>query len=420
MKSLKFFIPLILFFLPLLLIILMFGAGEADFSSKVFASEGQAYEYQYVSQELGVPWDIVMLADAVNAWWNDENDIEELNPILTALEFCILQEDIYEAVPIYEDILVDEYFDDELDEMVYVYETVQVGIEWVLRETRLHKGTDKILSYINRSRDSINTRDATNIVVAIMDIAEKKSCDEWKYDTTLFTNLNYKYVLGELLDISDDDIEFIIEMHNAQYLAELYGYEHSWDMISDINVPVITGNATRADLARTAVSLINWPYQLGGKSPRVGAPAGPLDCSGYVDWVYIQCFGVGVSAGGRVPAGIAVSGTAIQFYASEMIEEGAAGLRVGDLGFTKHPRNVKAGEYNHVGIYLGKIGGQQAWIHCAGRAFGFEERPSGRVGISLPSGSNNYDHISGIFYEPPMGSITFNYFRRPRFIFAGD
>lgn len=420
MKKLIFALPLIFFLFPFLLLGAMLGGGQASYDSKVVASQEQAYDYQYISSELGVPWDIVMLTDAISAWWGGEDSIEHYNPIVTALEFAILQEDIYWAEPVYEEILIDSFpHPDGSGTIVFIWDEVQVGIRWVLAETVLYTGCDEILAYINRSRDYINTKDATDIVVEIMLVAENKSCDEWKYDNTLVGNLDYDYVLGTLLGLAKEDIEGVIELYHAQYMSELYGYIQPQDELDEIELPdLIPGNGiTRMDLARVAVSLINWPYQLGSKSPYKGIPIVPLDCSGYIDWVYIQCFGIGVSAGGRVPAGVAISGTAIQFYASDAID---GELKIGDLGFTKHPKDVKPGEFNHVGIYLGTIGGQQAWIHCAGKTYGYDERPSGRVGISLPSGTNNYNHINGTTYEPAMKSITFNYFRRPRYTFADD
>lgn len=390
-------------FLFLILLLLFPGsAGAGDYDSKVVATEDQAYNYQYIASELGVPWDIVILCDAILAKQDGLSGIEDINPLVTALEFCVLQEDIYTLQTVYDE------------------ESMANSFEWKLLETVLYTGCDEILAYIERTRDEIEVRDVTDIVVEINQTAVEKCTAESKYDVTLLSNLDYEYVIRELIGLMEGDIKGVLELYHAQYMAELYGYMPEKEDFASIHVPpMVPGTGiTRYDLAKVAVSLINWPYQLGSKSPYQGTPRVPLDCSGYVDWVYIQCFGIGVSAGGRIPAGVAVSGTAIQYYASDPVSK--SDLKIGDLGFLKDPRNVKYGEYNHVGIYIGNMNGKQVWVHCAGKSYGYAERPNGRVGISLSSGSNSYDPITGTSFEPAMKSINFQYFHRPRFEFADD
>lgn len=397
----------------------------SDWSSsqpiQLIATPDQAYEYQFLGSELGVPWDIVLLANAIHAKQEKLPDISSYNPIVTSLEFCILQEDYYELEPVpvednedeKEEDLPDEGTDEEEEE------EPEYIMEWVLKETFLYKGCDEILAYINLHRDSISFKDATSIVVAMNTKAEKKSNEKEKYEITLLANTDYNYVLHDLIGLDNEYVNGVLELYEAQYLAEIYGYMPLKEDFDEITVPSVPSNGiTRMDLAKTAVSLINWPYLLGGKSPYTGSPVSALDCSGYVDWVYIQCFHKGVSAGGRVPAGIAVSGTAIQYYASEPISESE--LKIGDLGFIQLPANVKAGGYNHVGIYLGELNGRHVWIHCGGKSYGYSEKPNGRVGISVTSGTNSYDPISGSFFSPEMKSCNFKYFRRPKFEFADD
>lgn len=403
MKKVLLFIalPFLFFMLPVLVIPLFFAdTGGTNVPLTVTATPDKASDYQYVGSEFGIPWDITMLVDAIREKSEGNDSIEDENPLITALEFCILQEDLYTLQPIY----------DAGDNVI--------GYDWQISETVLYTGCDEILAYIERSRDSLDYEDATDIVVAIHEESEWKCTDELICDVTLLTNLDYHYVLQDLIGLDEDTADGVIELYEGMYLPELYGYLPPQEEFDEITVPTITGDVTRMDLARVAVSLMGWEYLLGAKSPYIGTPVGPLDCSGYVDWVYIQCFGIGVSAGGRVPAGVAVSGTAIQYYASDPIS--GSELKIGDLGFLKEPRNVNPGEYNHVGIYIGEIGGKHAWIHCAGRSYGYAERPNGRVGISFNSGTNNYNPITGTTFSPEMKGCNFRYFRRPRFVFADD
>lgn len=398
----KALIPALIFvMLPILIIPLFFAdTGGTDVPLTVMATPDTAYNYQYVGSELGIPWDITMLCDAIREKAEGNDSIEEENPLITALEFCILQEDLYTLQDIYDE-----------DGNV-------IDSEWQLDETALYTGCDEILEYIERDRDTLEYTDATDIVIAINEAAKQKCSSEIKCDATLLANQDYLYVLQDFIGLDEPTAKGVIELYEGLYLPELYGYLPPKEEFEKITVPTITGDVTRADLARVAVSLMGWEYLLGAKSPYAGTPVGPLDCSGYIDWVYIQCFGVGVSAGGRVPSGIAVSGTAIQYYASEPIS--GSELKVGDLGFLKDPRSVKAGEYNHVGIYIGEINGKHAWIHCGGKSFGYAERPNGRVGISTSSGTNSYNPVTGTAFSPAMNSCSFKYFRRPRFTFADD
>ena len=204
-------------------------------------------------------------------------------------------------------------------------------------------------------------------------------------------------------------------MHNSQYLAQVYGYVYGFD---EIELPeLVVGDVTRQELTQVAASLLSHPYLMGGKSPSQGSPKGPLDCSGFVDWVYIQCFGTGVSGGG-VPDGVAMSGTALQWYATAPIS--MEDLQIGDLAFLQDPAKLGKGKINHVGIYIGEYNGAKYFIHCAGRAYGTEDLPNGRVGISRLRGSNDYNPVTGGHFSPAMKGCNFRYFRRPNFAFRED
>ena len=398
---------------PLLLLFLIVGtAGGGTMAEPVipFMTQEKAETYQYVGSELGIPWDITALVDAIRASEERQGNIEDENPLLTALEFCNLVELRYEWV------------EDEAEEGE---EETQPGGHWEYAGQETYTACDAILSYIGAGRDDFAYTEASALVTALQEQAEKKSDSTRKFEITLTANSDYTAVLRDYIGLKEGDIDDVLALYDAHYLAYVYGYITDEDagIIEDstVDVPYIDpeNGVTREELARVAASLMNWPYLLGGKSAAVGKPTGPLDCSGYVDWVYIQCFGAGISAGGgRIPGGVAVSGTAIQYYSCDAISESE--LKVGDLGFMKEPRDVQAGGYNHVGIYVGEIDGQHAWIHCGGSSFGYDDRPRGRVGISKSSGSNSKNNILGGTFSPPMKGCNFRYFRRPRFVFLDD
>lgn len=366
----------------------------------ILADEETAYGYQYAGSELGTPWDMAMISDAIRAEEAGEASIEEYNPIITSLEFCKIYEEKYRQES-------------------HEKEDGTVSTEWVLDRTTYYVAADKILSYIGESKESLTYRQASYIVSAVQTAAEEKGDENTKYEAMLMPCENsvyiYEAVLRDYIGLSEANIAAVIELYDVQYMDKLYNYEfvanENWELPD-----VVVGDVTRDELIRVAASLMNHPYQLGGKSPYPGEPVGALDCSGYVDWVYIQCFGRGVG-GGKIPAGVGVTGTAGQFYACKEIPEGA--LQPGDLGFLKDPKDVKTG-YNHVGIYVGKIGGKNAWIHCGGSSFGYTDRPKGRVGISVSSGTNNINNVTGGTFSPEMKACNFRYFRRPNFQFAGE
>lgn len=386
---------------PLLLILAMLiflAVGENSEPVPVPATEDKAYEYQLACSELGAPWDIVMLADVIRAYAAQEGDIEGYNPIITALEFCKLKEERYELV-------------------THTKDDGTTDTEWELKDVVYYEAADAILEYAGQKRETLTYRDAVGFLMELQETAKKKGDDETKYEVILAgcAEAEYPDVLEGYICLKEPDVRGVVDLYEARYLPQLYGYDAylpadpGWSGETGDLPEVVTGNVTREELLRVAASLMNWPYLLGGKSARPGMPSGPLDCSGYVDWVYVQCFGSAISGGG---------GTAAQFYATEPISGDE--LKPGDLGFMKHPKDVKPGAYNHVGIYIGKIGGQNAWIHCGGSSYGYEGRPKGRVGISVDSGSNNVNPILGGTFSPPMKGCRFRYYRRPRFTFSGE
>lgn len=436
-------------FFMLLFLFICTGGGDSGGSSVVmpFAEEDEAYAYQYIGSELGTPWDIVMLADGIHAYAAGESNLKNYNPMLTSLQFCILMEEEFEAVTFAEEETEESgdtneseeesgessesessasseetapeetTADSDDDENVDSAEGEEPApeITWVSKEIHYYTGLEEILAYLNMEKDAakLTYKDAAGIVTDLTQRAEDKNTEEVRYEVTLLTNTDYEAVLREFIGLSEQYIENVLDLYDSNYLVALYGYDFEF---SDIELPaIVQGNVTREDLARVAVSLINHPYLMGGKSTQVGPPTGPLDCSGFVDWVYMQCFGTAVGSG-QLPEGVAVSGTAIQWYACEAIS--ADELKVGDLGFVRDPATIKNGQVNHVGIYLGTYEGKAYWIHCGGSTYKTDFAPKGRVGISVASGKNDYNPVDGSTFEPAMKACKFKYFRRPRFEFV--
>lgn len=377
-----------------LIAVLVMGGGAEPV--EIIATAEQAEQYQYVGSELGIPWDIVMLADAIEAKNAGKTSLAGYNPLITSLEFCLLEEEEY-----------------ELKETVTEEGTTTSA--WTLKSSKTYNACDEILNYIGYSRSNLEYTHASLVVQAIKDRADGKASEKLQYTATLLANQDHAGVLRERIKMKEDYVKAVLDLYEAKYLPRLYGYLQA-DLPEGQLPEVVVGQVTREELLKVAASIINWPYMMGGKSSAKGLPTGPLDCSGYVDWVYVQCFGKGVTAGGKLPSGVAVAGTAIQFYASAPIQESQ--LQIGDLGFLHDPATLPTGKTNHVGIYAGEIGGQHAFIHCGGKYYGNENRPNGRAGISVEQGTNDQIPTMGGTFSPPMKSCKFHYFRRPAFQFA--
>lgn len=206
--------------------------------------------------------------------------------------------------------------------------------------------------------------------------------DEEEYNI-FFDSIDIDIVMSEF---DEDQIEWASFLFGENIPYYLFGGEFIID--ANYNIPVIEGNFTREDIVRVAESILNHPYQWGGKSPRVGPPEVGLDCSGYIDWVFVQLTGKTVGGGG---------GTASQYQRTLPISRSE--LKLGDLGFYYTPNQVPAGRFNHVGIFIGRIGDVDQFIHCGGRTWASGNRPKGRVIIS--------DNNTG--YEK---ATKFNHFRR--------
>lgn len=371
------------------------GGGGVAGINFIPATEEEAYKYQYVSGELGTQWDIVLLVDAFKAYDEGRDSLKYIDPMNTSLEFCIVSETMYQGVTTTDP------------------ETELTTTEWIPQWTITHKGRDQILAYIDRS---VTYEDAPFFVDILNQTANLKSNSNQMYVVNLKINEEYEKVLKDYIKLEEDRIKDIMELYINEYLPHLYGYAINVSDL-DITLPKVTiGNVTRMELIQIAASIINFPYVFGGKSYTIGLPTSGLDCSGFIDWVYLQAFGKGVSSG-NIPEGVSISGTAMQFYASYPIEEDE--LQIGDLGFYYDPKSMSPGQINHVGIYVGKINGRNAFIHAGGKYFGYDDRPNGRVGISINNSQvhNSYNNITGESFSPEMKGTAFKYFRRPNFGF---
>lgn len=414
--------------LPIILLLFLFGGMGAVASAPVQppCTPEKAEHYGMVCSELGAPWEIVLLADAYWGEQNGEKDIENVHPVHTAMEFLVLKEDLLR----YEITHYRTEYDTDSEGNTTSHE--EPVYEWVTIRTTTYEGEREIINYIGNltSEDLENISASVIISKAQAKAAEKTAASPTDGDgnplkyviRSLSVNSNYREVLKEFINLNDENIEKVMDLFESHYIAHLYfGDAFIYINAQNYVLPeIITGNVSRQDLVRVAQSLLGLPYQWGGKSNQAGIPTNGLDCSGFVDWVYYQCFGAAVNGAVNTPDNIVLNGTAIQYYSSAPIDLEEDELQIGDLGFYHDPADVV--DYNHVGIYIGKIDGEDAIIHAGGSSFGTDDSPTGRVGISIniPGRNNSKNPITGETFEPAMKGTNFKYFRRPQFEFNGS
>lgn len=79
-------------FIPLLLLLLISAVtslGGSGSNIYVPADEETVAAYQAICAETGVPWDVALMADVMLANQQDMR-IEDMKPLFTSLQFCIL------------------------------------------------------------------------------------------------------------------------------------------------------------------------------------------------------------------------------------------------------------------------------------------------------------------------------------------
>ena len=170
------------------------------------------------------------------------------------------------------------------------------------------------------------------------------------------------------------------------------------------------GTVSRNSLAALSQILINHPFALGQEELAFGIPEGPIGSGGFVDWVYYNLTGEALSSKSSEAGPLS---TKIWHSSTAVME---SELEVGDIGFTQVPEGSKV---NHVGIYIGEINGEKAFIHAGGIQYKADGLEEGRVVISLNNTlkRNNVD-LYGNRFSPSATPTQFVYYRRPNLNFT--
>ncbi|MFH5836909.1 NlpC/P60 family protein [Proteiniclasticum sp. C24MP] len=170
------------------------------------------------------------------------------------------------------------------------------------------------------------------------------------------------------------------------------------------------GTASREDLVALSQILINHPFALGQEELTMGRPDGPIGSGAFVDWVFYNLTGKALSEKSSETGPLS---TRLWDQSTSVME---SELQVGDIGFSMVPEGSKV---NHVGIYIGEIGEEKAFIHAGGVQYKAEGLEEGRVVVSLNNTlkRNNLD-MYGNKFSPSAPSTQFVYYRRPNIEFV--
>lgn len=398
------------------LALLMTSGADLDKPMPPPATFENANTYFQISNETGAPWDLVVILDTLLGDKDEQPPIGKQNPLLTSLQFCQMTVNYYSWG--YSDS------DSKNKEWILDVSGLYVGADEILEELSLSDKTtlDQLLKTIvdaDYQTDSSKRETVISLVSPDSLGMLSESGDTENQKNSLYKNVIKTYYDGVF---EDDEVEEIFEILQTGYIQLLYRPDDEtyteWDMSewsgSDILPEITVGDVSRLELIEIAASLIDYPYYFGGKSPYPGEPRPTngyygLDCSGYVDWVFVQAFGKPVDTAG--------GGCASQMMNCTPIT--AEELQIGDLGFYYMVGHYPKDTWNHVGIYVGKIDGKDAFIHDG---WGYTSRAdSGQVVISINDNKtrNQINPLGGTLpYE--VYASNFVYFGRPPFQFNDD
>lgn len=213
-----------------LIVFLLFGSSSALSSSAAppVATEDKALEYGIICAQFGVPWEIVLLTDAMRAYSLGLSGIEDYNPAETALEFVIIAEKQEHWEVVGQETHIAYVPSEDGTELVPVEEVVDV-YDWVHLQTIAHIGKSSIQNYLHLS--NLDGLTAKTMVETSAEITEEKNTEEYRYTAFCYYNSNYQEVLCDRLGMTLEECEEVLTLHDVHYM-ERYVSE---DILAQIN-----------------------------------------------------------------------------------------------------------------------------------------------------------------------------------------
>lgn len=196
----KIILSIVAILTPLIFImgLLIFAISSSAEPISPPATEDKASEYQLICSALGVSWDIPLLVDAM---LNKER-IDDCNVLDTALEFVILEECRFSIT---EEVKID---DNEVEQITQ-YRTYSGSTEYV--------GKDSVIEYVGEEWRTVN-----ELVTVASQIAESKNTEDTAYEVMFKANANIESILSSKFGLSEDEVKNIMELHESNYIIQLY------------------------------------------------------------------------------------------------------------------------------------------------------------------------------------------------------
>ena len=264
---------------------------------------------------------------------------------------------------------------------ITLIEDAQIATYEETEEPGLYKktGTEEIVL----DREKVTYGEITFHVITPEEIFENYGLEEKKYHN------EYLHRQNKLNNVTDNEqiiqkltglLPKEVEMHNLA--EEIEGFNEEISSRKEIlvianslcgQVPYLWGGKAKHPYYDTSWWTFNKDNKQNG-----------LDCSGFVEWVYMTAGYSDWLYRQMHSTGAMLSST--------MYEIPKEDLRIGDIGVKKGKK------YNHTGIYAGKINGEDMWIHCSSSA--------GTVAITPFDFQKYYSPLSGL---PDMDDSEENY-----------
>lgn len=204
----------ILLFAPvgIFLIVIMAASGGGSTAStepvSIVASKKKIEQYAQYATDLGVPWDIVLLSDVLNAEKVGQKGVESINPVYTTLEFLRANVEVEH----YEVVGTETHTDSEGN----TYEVDKY--DWVYNRTDEYIAKNEILSYIGLTEGDNPNLTPQNLIDRLNQKASDDSTDEWRYKASFLVNTDYRSVLSNYIKLSSEQIDNVIKLYTSEYM----------------------------------------------------------------------------------------------------------------------------------------------------------------------------------------------------------
>ncbi|WP_314025047.1 C39 family peptidase [Filifactor alocis] len=194
-----------------LIVILAASGGGSTASTEpvsIVASKKKIEQYAQYATDLGVPWDIVLLSDVLNAEKAGQKGVESINPVYTTLEFLRANVEVEH----YEVVGTETHTDSEGN----TYEVDKY--DWVYNRTDEYVAKNDILSYIGLTESDNPDLTPQNLIDRLNQKASDDSTDEWRYKASFLVNTDYRSVLSNYIKLSSEQVDNVIKLYTSEYM----------------------------------------------------------------------------------------------------------------------------------------------------------------------------------------------------------